>query len=249
MALSARKLPQLDVPAASDSMVGKLSMISFSFPYPPSMPYIISIPFVTQLPELLPLAIRVSSPKFTSNSHYTENCNMSLKTTVSCAVDIISKLPGELRNNIYGHIAKDDCLFIRSSANGKTFSLVPHYVSPMYNAPDNIKAEYIGIACKSASIIETVVYDFDFSHVETFLDTLSEQDIETLPRIDHPSSRRFIISLKLAGNYPLNLSNLHRWLDRFRDARNKVSEVEFEYEVPYSRFSDLNRYAIAFLTK
>jgi hypothetical protein len=76
-------------------------------------------------------------------------------------MDLISKLPGELRNSIYEHIAKDDYLFMRLETNGKAFSTVLHYALPMHSAPEQIKAKYVNIAASSASTIKTTVYGFE----------------------------------------------------------------------------------------
>jgi hypothetical protein len=161
-------------------------------------------------------------------------------------MNLLPKLPGELRNTVYENIAKDDCFFIRPKSNDKPFSVVPHYLSPMYNAPDQINAEYISHAASSASIINTIVYDFNFSHVEEFLDSLSEKDMEALPTIETPSNRRFIINLKFTG--ALYLANLDRWLDQFRCSCNKGFEVEFGYIFPQSEFTKVEGCAMALLT-
>ena len=120
----------------------------------------------------------------------------------------------------------------------------------MFNAPDQTKAEYVSLAVSRASITKTIVYDFDFSHVEALLNNLSEKDIETLSTIETPSSRRFIISLRFTGQYSLNLEeDLSRWLNRFRYSCNKGSEVEFDYKFPHSAFINPELCAMAFLTR
>ena len=145
-------------------------------------------------------------------------------------MDSLHSLPGELRNAIYEEIAKDDYLCFGPAEH--TIPTFLHQASPMFNAPDQIKAEYISIAVETSWVLETTVYDFDFTHVERYLSQMSDDNIKTFRTGEKPSLRRFIINLRLTPECPyLDPPYLGRWLERSRIGF-KGAEIEFEYQVP-----------------
>ena len=135
------------------------------------------------------------------------------------------RLPGEIRNQIYDHIAEDEVFVFQSDKN--SFSVSPPYRSQMCNADDQILNEYISAASTSAAAIQTTVYDFDFSHVAAFLDSLSGITVKTL---DNNSKRRFIIKLEITENFATTSPQLTQWLARFAQGSQGCG-IRFEYKI------------------
>jgi hypothetical protein len=97
----------------------------------------------------------------------------------------------------------------------------------MYNADQQIFNEYISVA---APTIQTSFYDFNFSHVAAFLDSLSEDNIKTFPTLDNDSKSRFIIKLEITDDCSTNPPRLSQWLARFAQG-SKGSGIKFEYGI------------------
>jgi hypothetical protein len=152
----------------------------------------------------------------------------------SCWMRLLMKLPGEVRNEIYKRIAEDDVLYLRPEND--SFSVSPPYCSQMYNADHQILYEYISIADICVPTIQTAIYDFDFTRVAAFLDSLSEDNIKTL---EGDSKRRFVIKLEMTDRCSTNPPNLWQWLARFAQGA-KGAGISFHYRV-----SDLYPYRLA----
>jgi hypothetical protein len=120
-----------------------------------------------------------------------------------CWMRLLMNLPGAVRNEIYKRIAEDDVLYLRPENN--SFSVSPPYRSQLYNADHQIFHEYISIADTCVPTIRTTVYDFDFTPVAAFLDSLSEDNIKTL---EGNSKRRFIFKLEMTDHCSTNPPNM-----------------------------------------
>ena len=138
------------------------------------------------------------------------------------------KLPAELRLMVYEQMTKEDVLLIHPGDEDEGFHATSVYLAQLHGTSRRVYDEYSCFARNEAFTIETGIRDFDFSHVEAFLDHLSAKGRRTLPTLSNGSLRRFSIHLSISRDHIDPPDGLTLWLDRFERDENGVG-VEFNY--------------------
>jgi hypothetical protein len=139
-------------------------------------------------------------------------------------------LPAELRNVVYEKIAEEQTARIRSA------KVLLSDGSGLVKAGPELRDEYLPILLLHASKIEARVHDFEFGPVITVLNQLSSAEINALPTVTHPGTRK--IEIQLFINYGL-AGMLKRWLNRAGHGEKKGTMLDISYKVmgrtPYNR--------------
>jgi hypothetical protein len=133
-------------------------------------------------------------------------------------------LPAELRDHVYGFAAGDYRAVLRSSPRGRLVSN-----SPLMRVSKQIRDEYSSALYLAAPIVTALVRDMDFSHVVTFLNKLSDRELNALPNANLLSDRHVVIELELTHTCPSNPEALQRWLNRFEHPTKKGTKIEVAY--------------------
>jgi hypothetical protein len=136
-------------------------------------------------------------------------------------------LPRELRDEIYKHVLESD----------RSVSLKQHtFITKTNLASTNrqICEEYLDAVLFCAPIINTTVRNHNFAHVVTFLNRLSEAQLNRLKSGAAAKSRttqhrKIRITLTYARTKISTKPQLNRWLDRFDDPNRRGAEIEFDY--------------------
>lgn len=105
----------------------------------------------------------------------------------------------------------------------------------------HVRNQYLNVLNASASPIRTTVQNFNFSHIVTFLNRLSERELKSLPTVALPTERKFII--KLTPTQATNPEQLHRWLLRLEHPKKKGTAISADYIVPIEVGDTHIRYA------
>lgn len=145
-------------------------------------------------------------------------------------------LPPELRNHIYTYVINDDpTAYIRHSNRG---CLVNN--SGLSNVNRQIRDEFTSLLHVSATSIVAKVTNFDFSHIITFLNRLSEIDLETLPSTSHAANQKLIVRLAVRSRVADHRSKLQRWLNRLDHPTKKGTAVTVEYDADRTSYTVWN---------
>lgn len=136
------------------------------------------------------------------------------------------ELPAELRNNIYAMVLEDTAVYLSRTSNKP---LATKSALPRVNK--QILEEFLSIAVVLGGIHASVL-NFNFSHIVTFINKLSEAEMRTLSTVHIPSQRTFTIAL-LVERMPATGSVKHkldRWLKRTGTTK-KGTNLDIRYEV------------------
>ena len=114
-------------------------------------------------------------------------------------------LPPELRNKIYEYVAIESVTVLHPCARGKLSNS-----SPLCRLSRQVHDEFMDMLHTAAPEIKALVKDFNFSHVIRFLHRLSDRELDTLPTLDKPSLRRFVIELEVTSSGIKNPEGLLR---------------------------------------
>lgn len=102
--------------------------------------------------------------------------------------------------------------------------------SPLNCVSKQIHNEYQAVLFNHAPHITAVVKDFDFQHIVTFLNGLSDSELKHLPSVSSTNhQRRITIELRLSSKFNGDTELLRRWLRRCDDHSKKGSGVDFSY--------------------
>ena len=132
-------------------------------------------------------------------------------------------LPGELRNVIYVNVAQ------QSTAVVKGRRLTDR--SGLLEVNTQLYDEYLPLLILHASKIQLGVTNFDFRDVVRFLNGLSTSELNALPTVTKPSTRKIEITLtvtKIASNYE---DLLRRWLNRAGHTAKKGAMLDINYKL------------------
>lgn len=132
-------------------------------------------------------------------------------------------LPGELRNVVYQVIAETQT----ATLDGRTFkddSGLLHRDSPL-------REEYLPVLLLHAAEIKTFVEDFDFRHIVTFINRLSNAEVTTLAETARPKQRSLNIKLFIYSDAVKNEYLLRRWLNRRRSTTKKGTTLNTSYSL------------------
>lgn len=134
-------------------------------------------------------------------------------------------LPRELRDEIYKHILETDSSITMKQRNFIT-------KTGLVGTNSQICSEYLDAVLFHAPVIKTTVRNHNFAHVVTFLNRLSEaqlQRFQTSAVAARSQPRKIRITLTYSHTKTSTKPQLNRWLDRFDDPGRRGAEIEFEY--------------------
>ncbi|KAL1796217.1 hypothetical protein ACET3X_004757 [Alternaria dauci] len=150
-------------------------------------------------------------------------------------------LPRELRDEIYKHILNSDkSSKIKSSSRGNIATRCG-----LVGVNNQISAEFLDAVLFHAPVITTVVRNHNFAPVVTFLNRLSQAQLNRLSAYpkseaagtddddddddDGSPKRKIRIILSYTAKAQDSRAHLNRWLDRFDHPGKRGKEIEFEY--------------------
>lgn len=143
-------------------------------------------------------------------------------------------LPAELRNNIYEKVAESETAHLSVRTRGNLAS-----ASALSRVNRQIRNEFLPIIYICAPKIVARVSNFDFRHIVTFLNRLSEAELQTLPSVTRPNERKMEVELQVLCGAPqrglLDTTNegalLMRWLKRANHPSKKGASIDISYVV------------------
>ena len=143
-------------------------------------------------------------------------------------------LPRELRDEIYRHVLdqeEDATKSIYKSRNVVTRC-------GLVGVNSQIFEEFIDAVLFYASEIVMTVKNHNFAHVVTFLNRLSEAQLNQLRKLGPEASEKdgkarakcqIVILLHYTARAKESTKHLHRWLDQFDVPEKRGKEIEFQY--------------------
>ena len=142
---------------------------------------------------------------------------------------LLLNLPPEIRNLVYEYTyASTGGVRLPCKASRRYLATR----SALCRANKQVHNEFLTAAWLLADV-HTVALDFDFRHIVTFLNRLSEGELDALPNITLPSSRRMVIELIPGVGQYYHTSDrnklLYRWIRRAAHPTKKGTNVLFEY--------------------
>lgn len=142
-------------------------------------------------------------------------------------------LPAELRDNIYNKILENEPIaHLSRNTSRRTLAVV----TPLALVNRQVRSEFLHAATIASPIIQTTVRDFQFGHIITFLNRLSEVLLKRLETQDAMPQRTIEIDLILTqgGRNEALRSGLERWLNRM-GTEKKGAKIEYRYTYEGSR--------------
>jgi len=136
------------------------------------------------------------------------------------------QLPAELRNDIYEYIAVDACAELHPRTRGKLASR-----STLCRVSKQVRDEYHAVLYMTTPYIKAHVKDFDFGHIVTFLNKLSDRELNALPTLSIPTQRKLHIHTHITEACPGNPEGLQKWLLRCQHPTKKGTRIDVDYTV------------------
>jgi hypothetical protein len=131
-------------------------------------------------------------------------------------------LPAELRNLVYKMVAEDQTAVLKNRELRDTSGLL--------DIDDQIRNEYLPMLLTYAATIEAEVNNLDFQNIVTFLNRLSDAEVNTLPNATKPAVRPIEIKLKITEHaYKNRIELLRRWLNRVGHPTKKGTMLNISY--------------------
>ncbi|KAK5685709.1 hypothetical protein LTR17_026993 [Elasticomyces elasticus] len=153
-------------------------------------------------------------------------------------LSILLDLPPELRTCIYDIIlAQGGGVRLPRKTSSRQDLVVP---SAMLLLNKQVYDEFMHAAWVLADI-HTKVANYDFRHIVTFMNKLSDEEVLRLPNMKLPQQRSVIITLDVnwwAGVLDGDVELLRRWLNRAKHPNKKGTEVRYEYRLAHAMFTD-----------
>ena len=134
-------------------------------------------------------------------------------------------LPAELRNKIYEFAAEDETAALCPKRRGRLTSK-----SPLSMVSHQIRDEYLGVLCMAMGEIKALVKNFNFRHIVTFLNRLTDAELNSLSTRAHPSPRSIRFTVGINHISLETLEDLQRWLRRFQSPDVRGSNIDASYE-------------------
>ncbi|KAK4543648.1 hypothetical protein LTR36_005293 [Oleoguttula mirabilis] len=94
-----------------------------------------------------------------------------------------------------------------------------------------VRDEFIGMLYLAAPIICTTGRNFDFRHIVTYLNRLSQVEIEKLSPDDEPPERSTSILLLVKDDYDRMTPYLGLWVNRVELPSKRGTKIDFQYAV------------------
>ncbi|PVH94828.1 hypothetical protein DM02DRAFT_538687 [Periconia macrospinosa] len=151
------------------------------------------------------------------------------------------ELPRELRDEIYKQVIWSD----QRSVTLKQRDLITK--SGLVGTNNQISDEFLDAVFFYSRFINTTVRNHNFAHVVTFINRLSEAQLERFKsssssnnddsqqqQQQHKMSRKIRITLTYSNTKQSTRPQLNRWLDRFDDPNRRGAEIEFEYVLDHA---------------
>jgi hypothetical protein len=103
--------------------------------------------------------------------------------------------------------------------------------SGLVGTNNQICEEFLDAVLFYAPVINTTVRNHNFAHVVTFLNRLSEAQLQrfTSDTVAKSGQRKIWITLTYSHTKQSTRPQLNRWLDRFDDPNRRGAEIQFEY--------------------
>jgi hypothetical protein len=141
-------------------------------------------------------------------------------------------LPAELRNLVYQTIA------LEQKANLSARKLTDRSGLLTKNAIPQLRDEYLPTLLLYASKVEAVVTDFDFRSIVTFLNLLSNAEVDLLPSTRKSGTKKIEIRLHITHNCLSHANQLllNRWLNRAGHPTKKGTMLDISY-IPFGMYS------------
>ncbi|KAK5742853.1 hypothetical protein LTR17_003101 [Elasticomyces elasticus] len=133
-------------------------------------------------------------------------------------------LPPELRTLIYEFSVQESSAVLIHYARGRLIS-----DSPLMRVNRQVRNEYTSMLYLTAPLIIAHIWSWDFAHIVTFLNRLSDRELAALPSKQVPSERQILAKLHFDG--PALTERLDRWLNRREHLTKKGTSVVVSYEV------------------
>ncbi|KAK5687452.1 hypothetical protein LTS10_001590 [Elasticomyces elasticus] len=133
-------------------------------------------------------------------------------------------LPPELRNQIFEYSAQESSAVLIHYARGRLISN-----SPLMGVNRQVRNEYTSALYLNAPLITAQILNFDFAHIVTFLNRLSDHELTALPSQQVPSERQILAKLHIDG--PALTERLDRWLNRCEHPTKKGTSMVVSYMV------------------
>ncbi|KAK5675193.1 hypothetical protein LTS10_012269 [Elasticomyces elasticus] len=153
-------------------------------------------------------------------------------------LSILLDLPPELRTCIFDIIlAQGGGVRLPRKTSSHQDLVVP---STMLLLNKQVYDEFMHAAWVLADI-HTNVANYDFRHIVTFMNKLSDEEVRRLPNIKLPQQRSVIITLDVnwwAGVLDGDVELLRRWLNRAKHPTKRGTEVRYEYRLAHAMFTD-----------
>jgi len=134
------------------------------------------------------------------------------------------ELPAELRNAVYEYVAIDACGALHRRTRGKLASR-----TALCRVSKQVRDEYHAVLYMTTPYIEAHVKDFDFGHIVTFLNKLSDRELNALPTSTIPTHRKLRVHIRITQACPHNPEGLQKWLLRRQHPTKKGTRIEVEY--------------------
>lgn len=143
---------------------------------------------------------------------------------------LLLDLPAELRNTIYTMVLEDTEVLLSRNTTKK--ALAVGCALPRVNK--QVRDEFMAVALLSADI-RTTAMDFDFRHIVTFLNRLSDAELKALPSVTVPSQRRITVDLIISDRCPVRPPYFQRWINRAGHPTKKGTNINLQYNLASGR--------------
>ena len=132
-------------------------------------------------------------------------------------------LPAELRNLVYQKIVQEQTASIGGRLTDHS-GLLPVHAIPQ------LSDEYIPVLLLYASRLKATVIDFEFGKRVTFINRLSDAEVNTLPTATKSGTRKIDIHLNISyDSKGSGVKGLRRWLNRAGHPRKKGTTLDISY--------------------
>lgn len=134
-------------------------------------------------------------------------------------------LPAELRNLVYEKVGETQIARVRSPKVFLTDG------SGLLDIDDQLRREYLPILLLNAVKIQVKVFSFNFGSLITFLNRLSNAEINALPSAANRNIREVEVLLHSYGRTGKNERDLKRWLNRAGHTTKKGTMLNTSYKL------------------
>jgi len=145
-------------------------------------------------------------------------------------VSLLLDLPAEIRNIIYQMVHNNAEMHL--SRNTSKRSLATTVALPRVNK--QVRDEFFSSAWLTADISTTVI-DFDFRHIVTFINRLSdlesESKSESMSTLAVPTVRQITVDLVITSNCLAFPPLLRRWIKRASHPTKQGTDINYVYRV------------------